>query len=40
MSPGSHRRALQFHYAPAGADRVSTEQRMAVFGSEGKSVTC
>ncbi|MDE0448321.1 MAG: phytanoyl-CoA dioxygenase family protein [Spirochaetaceae bacterium] len=34
------RRALQFHYAPAGAGRISTEQRMAVFGSEGKSVTC
>ena len=34
------RRALQFHYAPAGATSVSTEQRMAVFGSEGKSVTC
>ncbi|MCY4484547.1 MAG: phytanoyl-CoA dioxygenase family protein [Spirochaetaceae bacterium] len=34
------RRALQFHYVPAGAVRISTEQRMAVFGSEGKSVTC
>ncbi len=34
------RRALQFHYAPAGAVRIGTEQRMAVFGSEGKSVTC
>ena len=34
------RRALQFHYAPAGAARISTKQRTAVFGSEGKSVTC
>ena len=34
------RRALQFHYAPAGAVRISKEQRMAVFGAEGKSVTC
>ena len=34
------RRALQFHYAPADAARISTEQRMAVFGAEGKSVTC
>ena len=34
------RRALQFHYAPAGAARISKEQRMAVFGAEGKSVTC
>ena len=34
------RRALQFHYAPVAAVRISTEQRMAVFGAEGKSVTC
>ena len=34
------RRALQFHYAPAGAAGISREQRMAVFGAEGKSVTC
>ena len=34
------RRALQFHYAPAGAVHISKEQRMAVFGAEGKSVTC
>ena len=34
------RRALQLHYAPAGAARISKEQRMAVFGAEGKSVTC
>ena len=34
------RRALQFHYAPAGAARIGKEQRMAVFGAEGKSVTC
>ena len=37
---GERRRALQFHYAPAGAVHITTEQRMAVFGSEGKSVTC
>ena len=36
----TRRRALQFHYAPAGAARISKEQRMAVFGAEGKSVTC
>ena len=34
------RRALQFHYAPADAPGISKEQRMAVFGAEGKSVTC
>lgn len=34
------RRAVQFHYRPAGAELVSLEERMAVFGSEGKDVTC
>ena len=34
------RRAVQFHYRPAGAELTSLEQRMAVFGSEGKDVTC
>jgi phytanoyl-CoA hydroxylase len=34
------RRALQFHYKPAGAAQIAPEQRLAVFGSEGKDVTC
>ena len=34
------RRALQFHYRPAGAGAIRPEERMAVFGSEGKDVTC
>jgi phytanoyl-CoA hydroxylase len=34
------RRALQFHYIPKGTPRVTDEERMAVFGSEGKNVTC
>ena len=34
------RRALQFHYAPASAQRTSQEARMAIFGSEGKNVSC
>lgn len=34
------RRALQFHYKPASAGVISREERMAVFGSEGKDVTC
>jgi phytanoyl-CoA hydroxylase len=34
------RRALQFHYKPASATQIAAEQRMAVFGSEGKDVTC
>lgn len=40
-SKSSHRRrALQFHYKGAGAGQITTEQRLAVFGSEGKDVTC
>lgn len=34
------RRALQFHYAPASAQKSPPEERLAVFGSEGKNVTC
>ncbi len=34
------RRAIQFHYCPAGTVKVSQEERMAVFGEEGKNVTC
>lgn len=34
------RRALQFHYKPAGATQIAAEQRLAIFGSEGKDVTC
>jgi phytanoyl-CoA hydroxylase len=34
------RRALQFHYIPDRTGRISQEERMAVFGSEGKDVTC
>jgi phytanoyl-CoA hydroxylase len=34
------RRALQFHYKPAGIRPIAPEQRLAVFGSEGKDVTC
>lgn len=34
------RRALQFHYAGESAMKVSTAERLAIFGSEGKDVTC
>ena len=34
------RRALQFHYVPADALTVPDEERLAVFGSEGKDVAC
>ncbi|MBI3970445.1 MAG: phytanoyl-CoA dioxygenase family protein [Chloroflexi bacterium] len=34
------RRALQFVYIPASVARISQAERLAVFGSEGKDVTC
>lgn len=34
------RRALQFHYAPAGVVEASKDERLKVFGNEGKEVTC
>ncbi len=34
------RRAAQFHYVPEATPRIEDEERMAVFGSEGKNVTC
>ena len=34
------RRALQLHYKPADVGRISDDERLAVFGSEGKDVTC
>ncbi len=34
------RRALQFHYRPASIAPIGPDERLAVFGSEGKDVTC
>ena len=34
------RRALQFHYKPASSAEITTQERMAVYGSEGKEVDC
>lgn len=34
------RRALQFHYCPVATPRTKKEERLAVFGSEGKDVSC
>lgn len=39
-SSPERRRAIQFHYYPADTPKVTEEERMAVFGSEGKGVTC
>lgn len=38
MSP-TRRRALQFHYCPAGIRRISTEERIKLFGEEGRDVS-
>ena len=37
---GQRRRALQFHYVPASCEEITTQERMAVYGSEGKEVDC
>ncbi|MGH2354684.1 MAG: phytanoyl-CoA dioxygenase family protein [Chloroflexota bacterium] len=34
------RRALQFVYVPAAVGSITPAERLAVFGSEGKDVTC
>lgn len=34
------RRALQFHYKPTSSGDISTQDRMDVYGSEGKDVEC
>lgn len=36
----TRRRALQYHYVAKGTPRISTEERMAIFGSEGRDVSC
>lgn len=36
----ARRRALQYHYVLKGTPRTSTEERIAIFGDEGKNVSC
>ena len=36
----ARRRALQYHYVLKGTSRTTTEERIAVFGDEGKNVSC
>jgi phytanoyl-CoA hydroxylase len=36
----TRRRAVQYHYHNASAQKTSREARMAIFGTEGKDVTC
>ncbi len=37
---GQRRRAVQFHYKPVGVALTGDEERLKIFGSEGKNVTC
>ena len=32
--------ALQFHYVPRSVEKVAQEQRLAIFGEDGKDVSC
>ena len=36
----ARRRALQYHYVLKGTPRISTEERIEIFGSEGRDVSC
>ena len=36
----ARRRALQYHYVLKGTPRTTTEERIKVFGDEGKNVSC
>lgn len=37
---GARRRALQFHYVSAQATKITAEEHLKHFGSEGKNATC
>ena len=39
-SSGLRRRALQYHYRPAEVRMLSTDERLAIYGTEGKDVEC
>ncbi len=36
----TRRRAVQYHYVAKGTPRTTTEERIAVFGTEGRDVSC
>ena len=36
----NRRRAVQLHYYPASVEKTTSEERLAIFGSEGKDVSC
>jgi phytanoyl-CoA hydroxylase len=37
---GQRRRALQFHYTGAKSEKIAASERMRIFGSEGRDVSC
>ncbi len=37
---GERRRALQFHYKPESSTEVTAQERLEMYGSEGKDVSC
>jgi len=37
---GQRRRALQYHYYPDTTEKTTQEERLAIFGTEGKDVEC
>ena len=43
-TPSNHsqagRKALQYHYLPAGTARTTQAERLTIWGSEGKNVAC
>lgn len=39
-STSLRRRAVQFHYRAAGAERITPEERVAIWGGENKDIAC
>ncbi|HNC24413.1 MAG TPA: phytanoyl-CoA dioxygenase family protein [Opitutaceae bacterium] len=39
-SSPNRRRALQYHYLPAGVKKIEAAERLKHFGADGKNVTC
>jgi phytanoyl-CoA hydroxylase len=34
------RRSLQYHYRPASAQAITEEERLKIYGGEGRGATC
>ena len=37
---GNRRRALQYHYYPSDTEKIEQDDRLAIYGTEGKDVEC